>query len=389
MHLSKSYRLLRFLNRRHPAPLRAAAAAGGAGIALLSSFRPRLAGRVAAILWRDDFKTGMRLAHWLLRRGWSGLEIANDRYFDFASCFEPGDLDDLEAFLKARARPANAFEDAVDALFLLASRAHLALERGDIAAFERARTAYESLERTARALSPAALPAAREKDKPNVFSKEDATSALRDFSALAERGGFVWYVVSGTFLGIVRENGWLAHDYDIDLGVNAEAVDLDALRRAISSDPAMVLRKEDWQKRIVMRDGRPTLEKLPVMLKIVHRTGINIDVFVHHLEDGTRWHGSSIQRWDNREFGLAQYRLAGIPVLGPADSDRYLTENYGDWRTPVTEFNSTTGTPNMVPVNNYSSRALFIRRQIAVRYAADSGAGEDHAFSASESPRCV
>ena len=50
------------------------------------------------------------------------------------------------------------------------------------------------------------------------------------------------------------------------------------------------------------------------------------------------------------------------PVLGPADADRYLTENYGDWRTPVTEFNCTTGTPNLVISRTFRSVALFLTR---------------------------
>ena len=54
--------------------------------------------------------------------------------------------------------------------------------------------------------------------------------------------------------------------------------------------------------------------------------------------------------------------LAGVPVLGPADADRYLTENYGDWRTPVTQFNCTTGTPNLVITRSFRSVALFLTR---------------------------
>lgn len=49
-------------------------------------------------------------------------------------------------------------------------------------------------------------------------------------------------------------------------------------------------------------------------------------------------------------------------MLGPADVDRYLTENYGDWRTPVTQFNCTTGTLNLVITRSFRSVALFLTR---------------------------
>lgn len=368
MHLSKSYRLLRLLNKRHAVPTRAFFAAAGWLIVWASSLSPRLSGRVASVLWNDDFKSGLRLVHWFARRGWMGLEIATDPFFDFASWFTIEELDDLERFLRARARPENEFEDKTDRLYVLASRAHIALEQGQIIAFQGFQSEYEALaEETLPHAACNNRPAVRGQ-KPSKFSSTAATVALHDFDQLAHRIGLKWYVISGTFLGIVREGGWLAHDYDIDVGVHAEHLDLNGLRAAIAADPRMTLRKEDWQTRIVEDPGRPPrLEKLPALVKIVHRTGINIDVFIHHLEDGKRWHGSNIHRWDNADFPLRQYELAGLQVEGPADPDAYLTENYGDWRTPVTDFNSSTGTPNLVAVNNLLSKALFMKRGIIVK----------------------
>ena len=104
------------------------------------------------------------------------------------------------------------------------------------------------------------------------------------------------------------------------------------------------------------------MERAPALVKLIHENGINVDVFVHHREGDTLWHGSSIHRWENSAFDLADYTLAGVPVLGPSDADRYLTENYGDWRTPVTEFNCTTGTPNLVISRTFRSVALFLTR---------------------------
>jgi len=369
VQLSKSYRLLRFLNRSHAIPTRAFFAVGAWILVWISTFRPVLGGRVAGVLWADDFKSGMRLAHWFVRRSWIGLDVADDPYFDFASWLAAEDLDEVEAFLNTRIRKSDPFEDATDRLYIIAARAHEALERRDLGAFRTFAARFEIVAARAAELERR-NPLSKRKGKPSVFSSEDAGAALQDFGRLATSIGLEWYVISGTFLGIVREGGWLAHDYDIDLGVHAEKLDIDAVRTAIAASPSMILRKEDWQTRIIERDGVPELERLAVLFKIVHRTGINVDLFIHHLEDGVRWHGSSIHRWDNADFALTAYELAGMTVMGPAEHDRYLTENYGDWRTPVTDFNSTTGTPNMVPVANYGSRALFVKRGIELRTAA-------------------
>ena len=214
--------------------------------------------------------------------------------------------------------------------------------------------------------STSSLPAKIRKDD---FSLIDAESALRDWSDLFPVKIWSWYVISGTFLGLVREGGFLAHDYDLDLGFNAEDCDIDALLNKLSNSPQFYIESQDWMDTI-KRDakGSYSFDRIRVLVKVVHKSGISIDVFVHYLDvaENKRWHGSRIHRWDNSRFDLQQYTLAGIKVLGPADADRYLTENYGEWRIPVKDFNCSTGTPNLVIVRNFLSQALFIKRLVAL-----------------------
>jgi hypothetical protein len=89
---------------------------------------------------------------------------------------------------------------------------------------------------------------------------------------------------------------------------------------------------------------------------------VHVDVFIHHREGPVIWHASSLFRWDNAAFDLVRYDLAGTVVLGPGDADRYLTENYGKWRIPVTQFNSAVDTTNQHLVRNPLSVAIFLRR---------------------------
>src|SRR5690554_3698127 len=107
----------------------------------------------------------------------------------------------------------------------------------------------------------------------------------------------------------------------------------------------------------------------PILVKLVHRTGLVADLFVHVEENGVLWHGSAIHRWDNSPFELAEYRLGEETVYGAADADRYLTENYGDWRTPVLEFDCSVDPPNI----RYSrtARAVTYLAKVAYRFALD------------------
>ena len=369
--LTKNYRLLRTLNASHGAIGRwCAGTLAGAG-ALVVTLDSRLAAQHVRTFLGDDFKLGARRANWYASRGWPRLNAVSDPFFDFTEGLDERELAALWTFLERRGRTLHPGWLATDRLFVLARQGHLQLERGDEPAFRDTLERYEATMNAALAQLDAMRPvpgASTRAAKPapaepaGDFSIEDATAALADLTDLMPAQDWPWYVVSGTFLGIVREGGFLAHDVDIDIGIDADGLDFAALVEHLGTSPDFVIRKLDHQLSIARVDGRHTLRRLPVLVKLVHRTGINIDVFVHHREGDVVWHGSNIHRWDNRAFDKSPYELAGISVLGPTDADAYLTENYGNWRVPVKEFSATTGTPNLTLVRNLFSPALFLKR---------------------------
>ena len=310
----------------------------------------------------------------MLRRGWPGVETVVDDFYDFTAGADGADLDALAAFVERRrhALPEHLWRS--DDLFVRAARIHERLDAGqrDVADLEadfreRADALLDVIGRTRP--EPAGAPAAREGD----FSLTDARRALADLADVLPVEQWRWYVISGTFLGLVREGGFLAHDYDVDVGIDHDADRVAALVEVVRADRRFVVKKVDDAQSVVEAPGGYAVRRDLALVKLIHESGINVDVFVHHREGDVLWHGSSIHRWQNSVFDLAPYVLEGTPVLGPADADRYLTENYGDWRTPVTEFNCTTGTPNLVITRSFRSVALFLTRlaHFAVRDRAE------------------
>lgn len=365
--LTKSYSLLNFLNRSHSPAFRYGI--GGAAYAgtLAVTGRPSIARLVRTQFVQDETKYAFRLAGWVLRRGWPQVETVTDDFFDFTLGATPADLESLEAFIAHRrdALPEHLWR--ADDLFVRAARIHAQLDAGarDIGALREDFRAHAD-DLLALISSAQGGPSAPASDREGDFSVDDARTALVDLADALPVQQWRWYVISGTFLGIVREGGFLAHDYDIDVGVTFDPQHpevLDDLVAALRRSPRYVVKKlDDAQTVVEVEPGRFTVERAPALVKLIHENGINVDVFVHHLEGDRLWHGSSIHRWENSAFDLADYTLAGVPVLGPADADRYLTENYGDWRTPVTQFNCTTGTPNLVITRSFRSVALFLTR---------------------------
>ena len=214
---------------------------------------------------------------------------------------------------------------------------------------------------------PAANPAARP-DPGHDFSLSDAKAALQSLAVIPDP----WFILSGTFLGAVREGTFLAHDYDVDIGIMAEDFDEADFLATLQGAPDLEYVNQSPALTLAWQDGRWACTPTPALYRVLHVSGIGIDVFIHHRDGDLRWHGSARHRWDNSEFAVADCTIAGLPVRGPADADKYLTENYGGWRVPVTEFNCSTGTPNVSFPYNPSAVAEMLRTALTMPGAASA-----------------
>jgi len=166
--------------------------------------------------------------------------------------------------------------------------------------------------------------------KPREDWSEAARRALLDLREDLAAANIQFFLISGTLLGCIRQGGILGHDKDIDVGVMAD-VPFEALRSAL------------W--------GTGRFMLLPVItqriLRIKHANGVMIDVFFHWHENGRLYHEGQKTRWWNTPFELVEREFLGERFLVPENAELYLTENYGDWRTPVKDFETFCDTPNM------------------------------------------
>lgn len=172
------------------------------------------------------------------------------------------------------------------------------------------------------------------------------------------------FVISGTFLGLIREKNFIPHDFDIDLGVMQDEYSEELIRTVDAHQDFRVSEPDFPCFREVDADGAVTYrrERIPALVKIYHKNGVQVDLFVHFDEGSIVWHGSSLHRWDNKKFDLIERDFLGEAVLSPANHDEYLTENYGDWRTPVKKFNCNVGTPNITLSNSCKTRCYFLKK---------------------------
>lgn len=367
--ISKSYQLLNYLNRPHSRLSQVFLGNLAWSGAMIVSRDRRLAEWAKVCFQRNDFKQGFRTCAWMTRVSWPRLHVWADHFFDFTEGADNELLDAMDQFLARRQAKQPAHVALSDQLYVLAARVHGVVKHagGDKKAVEPVIDAFNAKANELLAEISERFTeeneGADDEEREGDFSIDHARKALKDFAALFPKDQWPWYLVSGTLLGVYRDGGFMAHDYDIDLGVNADDVDVVAMLDVLEKAPEFVVKKVDHHLEVSrLKSGDYDIQAYRTMYKVIHQDGLNLDIFIHYLEGDVLWHGSVIHRWDNKVYGLTDYELAGIPVLGPDQPDRYLTENYGDWRTPVTDFDCTTGTPNLVIARNFLSVALFLKR---------------------------
>jgi hypothetical protein len=159
--------------------------------------------------------------------------------------------------------------------------------------------------------------------------KREAEVALCDLQDDLKTGP-AFFLIRGTLLAATRDKAFLPYGHNIDLGV-AETVTLDSVVAALKAS-----------KRFVVRAREPSK-----VLTLEHLNGVRINIYRHHARDGRIYHENSTGAWSNTAFDLESVSFLDREFAAPADADRYLTETYGEWLTPQSEFDAYVDTLNM------------------------------------------
>lgn len=169
------------------------------------------------------------------------------------------------------------------------------------------------------------------KNSNNTDIRRKGRRALLHLRKVLERNEILFFIISGTLLGCIRNKDLLSYDKDIDIGVFKNDVSYYILEKIIENSGFFEI--------------MPTKHK--DYIKIKHINGIFIDIFFHYEKKDYYYHCTSKIEWKNRKFDLVRVNFLGESFFIPKDYDYYLKENYGDdWIIPKKTFNSAFDTPN-------------------------------------------
>ena len=174
------------------------------------------------------------------------------------------------------------------------------------------------------------------KGRPKHFNYADAAQSMRDCKTVFDAAKVDLFLMSGTLLGAVREKGFIASDYDIDIGIFDSQANIKDITRIIKASDLFVIDE-------IVDDA---------IVKIKHVTGIVIDVFLYFEVDGLLCHRGAVHEWYNGPFGLTEIEFLGGRYLIPDNHEEWLVENYGNWQKPVLFYDMSYDTPN----RDYSSK---------------------------------
>lgn len=172
---------------------------------------------------------------------------------------------------------------------------------------------------------------------------EAQSRGLRALCDMLGAAGIPFLLSGGTLLGAARDGDFIRWDWDVEVSVRSEDVAgrLDEL----------VARAAEVGFTLVKRDDEPNNLKL-----VLEREG-SIFELQAYLREGRR-RTRRDYRTEQRFFdGATTIELRGqvYPCMGPLDE--YLTDRYGDWRTPLR-----TADKSRYLSPSYFRRAAWLRR---------------------------
>lgn len=166
------------------------------------------------------------------------------------------------------------------------------------------------------------------------MDKNRAKENIQDISNVLENLKIKWWLEAGTCLGAVRENGFIDHDTDTDIGIIID-----------NSADVWYIARDLIKKGFSLIHDFGTIENGYEFS--FRRWGIKTDFFLFYEDKNILWHSA----WKNGkqlffEFNkkifsnLKEVKFLGIKAFIPNPPEEYLVARYGkEWKIPNKNWN--------------------------------------------------
>jgi len=177
-----------------------------------------------------------------------------------------------------------------------------------------------------------------------------ARKVLFDVIGFLEKEEIDYHLEGGTLLGIVRDKELLPWDHDVDLSISADDAERFARKRwKIFLKGYRVTTRKMNEDAGALKKGQYRIFKvkqfLPSIVKwafpVAKKFMVVADIFVKASDESyTYWQAmDKIMRVDKRyytHYEIIEYN--GLKLRAPSEYRNYLTDKFGDWKTPVKDW---------------------------------------------------
>ena len=151
---------------------------------------------------------------------------------------------------------------------------------------------------------------------------------LTDMNTILNDNNQEYFLVYGTLLGQHRENKFIEHDNDIDIGIFQNKFNPNIKNRILNSNKFTFL--HDFGK---LADSYECT--------FTHNNGVSIDIFIHYLIKDNYYYTTSFTgkcdskmigycKWGHHIDGLTKIKFLGKEYNIPKNTHTYLEEMYGE-----------------------------------------------------------
>jgi len=173
-----------------------------------------------------------------------------------------------------------------------------------------------------------------------------AERMLRDIASILNRCSVQYWLEGGTLLGLRRENRLLPWDNDIDLSVMIDqAPGFDSLFKALEAAGYRVRIRRFEKTTPPFKAGDIRLIKVrEKRLFGLGKSAVCLEIFVKYpQDDNSYWEIADMTKQVPSRFyqSFKTIRFNDFDFSIPELTDEYLSFRYGDWQTPVKDWDTT------------------------------------------------
>jgi phosphorylcholine metabolism protein LicD len=178
-------------------------------------------------------------------------------------------------------------------------------------------------------------------------SLKEAEKLLKRVTKIVEQQQILYWLEGGTLLGIRRENRLLPWDNDLDISVHqTEIPKLNSLIQNLKIEGSRIRTRYFSVTSNEFKKGDLRMIKIRNKRFFGLVKGkVCLDVFIKYSHDqSTYWEidnkTKSVPMRFYESFKTISFQDKNYSI--PEDTDGYLTSRYGDWQTPVKDWNTST-----------------------------------------------